>query len=293
MAIRGTCYGSVFGTLGFSVCVAACSFARTDADSAAKVYLLAGQSNMAGRAFGGDHVSHPADAGIRIDYVCSFSARSSQGGPPDPHRSSGWTRLGPAPKHSGTPASHFGPEIGLGRGLALHLHGQQIVFIKHGRGGTSLAVDWNPKAVTGSRLYYEFIEQSRSALARLRAEGTRYDLEALVWCQGEADSTRLDWAEAYGANLRALFARIREDLAAPRLPILVVLTGDGRSSTKMVHASLIRAAQRKVVGEDTQVLLVSGDDLPMFDGVHYDAPAQLELGRRLAEALRDRSRSLP
>jgi len=181
----------------------------------------------------------------------------------------------------------------LGRGLASRLPGRQIAFIKHGRGGTSLAVDWNPKAVTGPRLYHEFIEQSRSALARLRAEGARFDLEALIWCQGEADSTRLDWAEAYGANLRALFAHIREDLAAPGLPIVVVLTGDGLSNTKMVHASLIRAAQRKVVGADTQALLVSGDDLTLFDGVHYDARAQLELGRRLSQALRPRSRSFP
>ena len=248
-----------------------------------KVFILAGQSNMAGRAPGEELPDYAAAANVAVDYVCSFS-RSGLSDRPEPHRSSGWVALEPAPKHASTPGTHFGPEISLGRTLSARWPQLRIAMIKHGRGGTSLAVDWNPDATTGPQLYRELLVQVRSALARLAADGATAELAAFVWCQGEADTTRPEWADAYEGNLRNLLASIRGDLSSSSLPVLLVLTNDGRLNDRMIAATPVRSAQRRVAASEPNVTLVSGDDLTLLDTVHYDGPAQLNLGRRLAES---------
>lgn len=259
-----------------------------------KMFVMAGQSNMAGRG--------PAEklperfreppANVRFDYVCSFGAseridpelQRKETGTTDPHRSSGWTRLRPAPRHADSPDSHFGPELGFGHELARRWPDTHLAIVKHGRGATNLAEDWAPDAMTGRRLYREMLDQIRESRARLEKEGTLGELSGFVWVQGEADTTRREWAEGYARNLTALIDRLRKDLDAPRLPVLIVLTGEGKMSSTMLFAETVRRAQREFVAADPCAGLVSGDDLGLLDGVHYDAEGQIELGQRLAEA---------
>ncbi len=245
------------------------------------VFLLAGQSNMAGRAPGSEAGAMGDEVRIRMDYVCSFSAQADGNGPPEPHRSDGWVPLRLSPKHASTPGSHFGPEIGLGRGLVERQPDRETVFIKNGRGGSSLAVDW---AVENGPFYRDFVEQSRRALGRLDAEGKAYRLAAFVWCQGEADATQREWADAYGENLTALIAGIRAEFDRPDLPVIIVLTGDGRLNPLMIAPDEVRRVQRAVAESVGGVRLVEADDLGLMDKVHYDAAAQVEIGRRVAEA---------
>jgi len=237
-----------------------------------KVFLLAGQSNLAGRASGAEAGAPTGESAIRMDDVCSFASDVMA-----PHRSKGWVPLGVSPAHEGIVGPHFGPEIGFGRGLVEAKPHEPWAFIKHGRGATNLAEDWHPEATTGKQLYRDFIKQVRSALARLEATGESGEIEALIWCQGESDSTRCEWAEVYEQNLRRLFAATRADLNCATMPILLVLTGDGKAD-----AESVRQAQRNVASTDSRVTLVDADDLTLLDHVHYDAPSQLKLGHRLA-----------
>ncbi len=259
-----------------------------------KVFLLSGQSNMSGRAPSVDlperyRVPPPK---IQYDYACSFGAGDlmkpedypKAGGLPEPHRSPGWVALQPSPKHLSTPGEHFGPEIGFGHALAARWPGQNIAIIKHGRGATNLAEEWAPEATSGRRLYQDFLAQVRTALARFTARGVTFEICALVWSQGEADSTERQWAEAYERNLTAFFARVRRDLNLPGLPMLVALTGDGRNNPRMLFSAEVRRAQRAVVARDPHAALVTGDDLALLDHTHYDAAGQITLGERLAEA---------
>lgn len=245
------------------------------------VFLLAGQSNLAGRAPGDEAGEPGGEARIRLDHVCSFSARAAGDGPPEPHRSKGWVALGPAPKHASTPGPHFGPEIGLGRALVQRDPNREWVFIKNGRGGSSLAVDWT---APGGAFYRDFIAQVRAALRRLDADGQAHRLAALVWCQGEADTTRREWAKDYARNLRALIDVLRGEFGRPDLPVIIMLTGDGRLNPQMIAPEVVRQAQRDMAAQDERVRLVEADDLGLMDQVHYDAAAQLEIGRRVAAA---------
>jgi len=252
-----------------------------------KVFLLAGQSNLSGRAQA--TALPPAERApindILFDYVCSFGTDSKPGQKEAPQHSNGWIALQPQPKHPGMSSDHFGPEIGFGRALLERWPGARIAIIKHGRGSTNLAEEWAPDATKGPQLYRQFLAQSRNALERLRVQGIPYEIAAFVWCQGEGDSTRQEWAVAYGSNLKGLIARVRSDFGLPTLPVLIALSLDGKHNPRMKFPSEIRAAQREVVKNDPHSQLVSGDDLTLGDGiVHFDAASQLTLGRRLAAA---------
>src|SRR5687767_13410723 len=107
-----------------------------------KVFVFAGQSNMAGRALAAKLPSQfrTPPPRVQIDYVCSFGAsdalqaraKVNDASASEPHRSNGWVALRPAPKHSSTPGEHFGPEIGFGHTLANHWPEQRIAIVKHG-----------------------------------------------------------------------------------------------------------------------------------------------------------------
>jgi hypothetical protein len=287
------------GGVSVSLTASFAAQAESGSRSSVKLFILAGQSNLAGRApaSGLQARFRAASPRVQIDYVCSFGASDllkpgdypKDAGPPEPHRSGGWVALQPAPKHLSTPEAHFGPEMTFGHTLAAGWPGQRIALVKHGRGATSLAEDWDPQATSGRRLYSEMLAQVRGAIARLEAEGAAIELCAFVWCQGEADTTRREWADAYAANLGSFFARLRGDLSAPQLPVLFSLTGDGRSNAKMSFAPIVRQAQQQVASRDPHAVLVSGDDLPLLDHVHYDATGQMKLGERLASAYLQRT----
>lgn len=252
------------------------------------VIVLAGQSNLAGRGPAADlpEKYRAPPPSVLVDYVCGFGGGANT----DVHQSRGWVRLGPTAKHENTPGEHFGPELGLGHALASALPGERIALIKHGRGATSLAEDWQPDATGGPRLYRALLEQVRAALDRLAHEGRRTELRAFVWVQGEADSTRNDWARAYEQNLRTLVARVRRDLNAPGLPFLVVLTGKGVGNERMIDSATVRQAQQRVAAGGDRVALVDTDDLPLLDSVHFNAPGQLRLGEKIARAYLDTAR---
>jgi len=246
----------------------------------ALVFILAGQSNMAGRAPGSEL---PAEArgnlpSARLDYVCSFGEEAVAG---PPNRSEAWVSVTPQPQHWNTMGAHCGPEIGLAYGLATRFPGRRIYLIKHGRGATNLAVDWDPDARLGRHLYQDFLSQVRRALARLETQKEYFRLAGLAWAQGEADATHADWAAKYGANLDYLVARIRHDVGASLLPVVIIRTGKSDPRLKFVDA--VRTAQEHFVDSDSCAALLSTDDAGLMDACHYDAAGQWMIGLRLAE----------
>lgn len=253
----------------------------TAAPPDALVYILAGQSNLAGRA----PASQLPAAGrtppphVHLDYVCSFGAAYGPGAEPA-HQSAAWVDVAPQPPHHSTPEAHFGPEIGFACALAEEWPGREIYLIKHGRGATSLAVDWDPDAGSGRRHYAELLGQVRAALARLKAEGRAYRLAGFVWAQGEADAMRPDQSQTYEANFTRFLTRLRRDLGAPQLPVVVLRTGD--RDPRLACAAAVRAAQQHVVDRLPPAALLSTDAVHYIDSVHYDGAGQWALGREAA-----------
>ena len=98
---------------------------------------------------------------------------------------------------------------------------------------------------------------------------------AFVWIQGESDQT--PWAAAYLPNFKRLVANMRKVTATPEL---FVITADPGKAEPPVYEAFVQSAK-----DDKNSVHVATRDLNPGNGLHYGAPAYVEIGKRLAAAV--------
>jgi len=220
------------------------------------VFILAGQSNMVGQAKTGglpEHLQRP-----QTDVLFNYRDR--------------WEFLQPG---SG---NDFGPEITFGRTSADRWPDRQIALVKYAVGGTNLAIQW--KAETGP-LYKILLSKVRAAMRLLEDSGKEPRLAGFIWMQGESDAGREDFARAYRENLIRFIDAIRRDLGDQVVPNLPFVIGEINAPGQR-YRDIVRQAQRDVARSVLNTSLVVTDDLPLRDGIHYNAEGQIRLGERFA-----------
>lgn len=184
----------------------------------------------------------------------------------------------------------WGPEMSFCRRI-LEAQPSPLVLIKVCQGNTSLWKDWNPKAESDPELmnhpkrksllmYKRLIEHVKLTLSELDAQKVNYQVEAMLWLQGESDGKH---KHEYEENFRNFFAAVRRDLKVPQLTLVVADTGKPE----------VRAAQAKIA-QETGGVCISTADLKKDvkpDFIHFNAPALLDIGHRMADAyLKQRSK---
>lgn len=216
-------------------------FGQTDRD----VFLLAGQSNMAGRG-----VVEPADrqplAGISM-----FTKEKTWAPAVDP-------------LHFDKPAI---AGVGLGRSFAAtvqkHAGLKEIGLVPAAMGGSSLE-EWSPRGA----LFQNAVERTKAAGGRLRG---------ILWHQGEADSAPgLDstYAERWLVVMKALRGEVGD------VPVVVGELGQFNARYRAVSEQLASLVVRL-----PRVAFVSAGGLKAKeDGVHFEAASLREFGRRYAHA---------
>jgi hypothetical protein len=227
-----------------------------------QLFLLVGQSNMAGRG----HIE-PIDK-QPIPNVVALNPAGQ------------WV---PAvdPLHWDKPMAG----VGLARSFAvdyLKAHpGVTLGFIPAACGGSPIS-SWAPGQYfeeTQSHPYDDAIARARGALAHGALEG-------ILWHQGESDRTP-ERATAYELALSTLIERFRRELDAPNVPFIIGqlgrFTGVGAWDDL---ARQIDAAQRSVAARVPAAAFVSAEGLTSnADDIHFDARSLRELGKRYAAAL--------
>lgn len=254
------------------------------------VILVAGQSNADGRV---PIVDFPKD--IQYQY-CYWSYGSG-----DFETATG--QFSPYAPRVAKP----GIEQSWGFDALLYRHLEQLwqrpfYVIKHTDGGT--AIDPSCKASTHG-LYWSadpaFIDSTASAShggrSLLKAlcrqiddclpqlpEG--YDIQCLVWHQGESDQPA---AERYYDNMKAVVAYIRRHLVSAtgqeryaRLPVVCgTFSKDSRQGSPVVAEAL-----RRIASEDQDFYVVEATDLPLLrDRLHFDAQGAETLAQRIYDLL--------
>ncbi|XP_051139577.1 probable carbohydrate esterase At4g34215 [Andrographis paniculata] len=127
----------------------------------------------------------------------------------------------------------------------------------------------------GNPLYNQLIARARAAL-----HGGGGEIKAMLWYQGEADTVSLTDATRYMTMVEKFFANVRTDLKMPMLPIFQVALASGMNSTGL---NLIRKAQLAV--NLPNVVTVDARGLPLqTDGLHLHRDGDLRLGQMLADA---------
>lgn len=226
------------------------------------LYLLVGQSNMAGRG-----------------------AVTEEDRRPDPRiwmfdREGNWS---PAvdPLHFDKPIAG----VGLGRSFARAMLGEDsnvhIGLIPCAVGGSPIDA-WESGGFheqTGAHPWDDMAERLEQSLRR------GGELRGILWHQGESDSNE-ESAPDYEEKLHSLVDRFRELASAPEVPFIA--GGMGRWPERPWNKWKVEvdAAHRALPGKVANAAYVSSDGLDHRDEVHFDRASYLELGRRYAEAMK-------
>lgn len=261
--------------------------------------IVAGQSNAVG--YDTDLTQLGAD---ELDASIRFRFRVGDP-PPDQHDSISarekWTLLSgqplgnPGPKAEPrqygnfvNPTGGFGPEISLARKLKRRDQqagrASELAVVKVAFSGTSVADDWDPTG-EGKRgaCYRALVEEVLAARKLAEADGLKVNFRGLVWVQGESDANANDAAK-YAERLMAMFTRLRRDIQAERMPILVSVNVHFHEDKNQFMPDII-AAQKRVGYELSDCRYVDTSGAGLANPVHFNSQGTLEIGNRFASAL--------
>lgn len=214
-----------------------------------KIFLLIGQSNMAGRG-----VVEPAD---KVPHPRVFMLTKELA----------WV---PAvdPMHFDKP-ERIGTGLGKTFGAVLAEADPTAIIglVPAAFGGTSLD-EWAPEG----KLYADAVARAKEALKHGKLAG-------ILWHQGENDSAP-DKAATYAVRFAKMIAQLRSALGANDVPVIVGETGRFRAD-----AAAINAALATLPASVPHCAFVPSDGLAdKGDKLHFDSPAFREFGRRYARA---------
>jgi hypothetical protein len=223
------------------------------------LYLLMGQSNMAGRGeFGPEDKSPHAR-------VLMFTLAGQWEPALEPITHDKPTLLG------------VGPGLAFGKAMAEKAPGVTIGLVSCAFGGTPLR-RWQH----GGDLYSNAVQRATLAMR----DGT---LRGMLWHQGESDSGAATNALSYGDRLAKMVQDIRADLAAPNLPFVAGQIGEflyDRGPEHTPYARVVNEAIAKLPEKIPAAGCVPSKGLNhKGDVLHFGAESQRELGRRYAAVM--------
>jgi alpha-galactosidase len=233
------------------------SIEAADAKKPVKVFILAGQSNMEGKAKMSlleyqindpktkaqfEHLKKDGQWVVRDDVWIKFLDRK------------GNLTVG-----YGSP-NCIGPELEFGNTVGNH-YDEQVLLIKTAWGGRSLYRDFRPpssglpaeevlqqmleqakKKKPDATLasvkegfgasYRQMLEEVSSTLKNLKElfpdyQGQGYEIAGFVWFQGWNDMINTDYTAAYTENMVNFIRDVRKDLKTPNLPFIIGQLGVG------------------------------------------------------------------
>lgn len=188
-----------------------------------------------------------------------------------------WHDLGPGFSAN---TGRFGPELAFGRAMKKAFPDDSIYLIKTAAGGTSMHKHWNVETGT---LLKRFLKSAEAALQDLKKSRIKYEIDGMLWMQGESDAAQGKGAE-YEESLKTFIKEMRKQFKEKDMPFLmgrILPTFDKPEG----NGPLVRAAQEKLAKELKNVACFDTDDFPRINKGHYNHEGQLELGNTYAKLL--------
>lgn len=236
------------------------------------LFILAGQSNMSGR--GDVPANQVADPRIFVfgnDYrwrVALEPIDSSTG------------QVDEVSRDGGPDSAMFGPSLAFAGALCKQKAGIVVGLIPCAKGDSSID-EWQ-RNLSDSRLYGSCIKRARAASVMGKIEG-------LLFFQGEADAVnpyryagKRRSAFEYAAEFSKFVHDLREDLAAPHLPVVFAQIGTHKAPEDFVNWEVVKEQQAMVTLPCAT--MITTDDLPLRDGVHFTTESYRTIGERFAKA---------
>lgn len=230
------------------------------------VYLLIGQSNMAGRG-----PMTETDTTQLIDGVWLLNAN----GEPEPAKA-------PLNRYSSIRKEIRQQQIGLGVSFGEKMHrwsGRKILLVVNARGGSSIRA-WAP-GETEHHYLQEAISRTKQAL--------QYgELKGILWHQGETDIQKE--TPNYIGRFADIASHLRKTFDRPNLPILIGEVGQWNWEKANKIACFNDTILPQICQEVPVCTKIHSDGLKRRykekeHDPHFSREAQLELGRRYADAM--------
>jgi hypothetical protein len=230
------------------------------------LYLLMGQSNMAGR---GEISQEDETADPRVLCFTLGNRWEAAVEPITRDRKSG---LG------------VGPGLSFGKQMAANNKEVKIGLVPCAVGGTPLR-----RWVRGGDLYSNAVYRAHLAMK----DGT---LKGVLWHQGESDSGAKTNAASYGDRLAQMIKDLRTDLQSPDLPVVVGQLGEflyDRGPDKSPYARVVNDALARLPEKVPHTACVFSKGLShKGDVLHFDGTSQREFGKRYAREMLKLSNAL-
>ncbi|HRQ37283.1 MAG TPA: sialate O-acetylesterase [Chloroflexota bacterium] len=128
-----------------------------------------------------------------------------------------------------------------------------------------------------------------SCLKRIAAASLMGELTGILFFQGEADAlnpvvygSRNPLGDAYGEHFIQFIHDLRHDVQQTNLPVIFAQLGSPPSPEGFPNWLLIQEQQAAV--QLPCVTMITTDDLPLHDGLHFTSESYQTIGARFAEA---------
>ncbi len=269
-------------TLLIAPVLAACC-QRTDADEPGpfNVFVLAGQSNMAGA----DSVVGPAGfLQTPADRATLFTTAPL----PDGAKSDSFVPWQGIQGHKVKGKLSHGPEVGIAR--ELHQAGWRnvaIIKVHANFGGNHKVWPWGK----GGYLFNAWTKFIDDRLNELRKRGRSIRIRGFVWHQGIDDAIHGQFAKSYERNLTHLIGALRERYKAKNAPFVLARSVNSQIAqpkpdpAKKSPMAAVRRAQMRMPTLVQHVACINVDDLPNVNTHHFPAAGQLVIGGRFGQAI--------
>ncbi len=215
------------------------------------VYLLIGQSNMAGRA---DIETQDKDT---LENVFLFTGDEKKIWEPAANPVNKYSTI-----RKGVDLQKLSPGYYFAKTMALQNPKKQIGLVVNAKGGTAIS-EWMP----GTEFY-------KDAVARAKEAMKSGSLKGIVWHQGESDISRTD---VYMKELATLIGSLRSDLGNENLPFVAGQLSEDKVERKQFNVMILELPKTiKNTGVATT------ENTTTIDGTHFDSESQRILGKRYA-----------
>ena len=226
------------------------------------VYLLIGQSNMAGR---GDFGEVPEI----VNDKC-FMLRNGK-----------WVIMSEPINPDRQIFGYFHSGVGLAASFAdayANRFHESVGLIPCADGGTALK-EWMP----GTQLY-------KNAVAQGRLASDISEISGILWHQGENDSRSEEDVQNYRPKFLTMITALKKDLSLrDDIPILIGGLGDFVASFdngSLKYSERINGVLKALCDELPFARFVSAEGLVCkYDGIHFDSKSYREFGKRYFSAL--------
>jgi hypothetical protein len=226
------------------------------------IYLLIGQSNMAGR---GKLLQQDTLSTIKGVWLLNDKDK------PEPARN-------PLNKYSSIRKSYKSQRMSPGYGFAAKVQaktGRELLLVHNARGGTCISW-WLPESDYSSPNYY------KEAVRRTKRAMKYGTLKGILWHQGCGDSGRNN-LPYYMERLQILVQSLRKDLKSPNVPFVAGELAYWRKSSKGFN-EMIRTISEYI----PNAYWVSAEGCEMLrdeKDPHFSREGQLLLGERYADKI--------